>query len=317
VRVDPEFSLLCTLREEKSRALWKAQLAAPTVAERIRALEHFAGSKTDADRKLVRQTLDTDTFYGVRIEAAKALGRSGGDVSRDALIAGLHQQDARVRAACVVALAKFVGDDMVVSVLERGVKQGDPAYKVEAAFLKSLAAAKKSPPIDVLLAALKKPSHREVIRTAALRSLADIPGEQTLMTLNKWCEPGHPRTCRIAAIGSLAKCVQKHDFSQARRQQTLERLLALTERERPRIRRAAVSAIADLGPLAESARSRLSALAEHDADRRTRMAAEAAIEKIGRNTPTASDFSKLRKQIEDLRKRNGELENRLLKLESK
>ena len=35
VRVDPEFSLLCSLKEEKSRKLWAAQLTAPTVAERV------------------------------------------------------------------------------------------------------------------------------------------------------------------------------------------------------------------------------------------------------------------------------------------
>ena len=71
------------------------------------------------------------------------------------------------------------------------------------------------------------------------------------------------------------------------------------------------------GPLAESARAKLLAIAEHDADRRTRLAAESAIEKLDQNAPFKGDLAKLRKELEALRKRNAELENRLKKLEAK
>jgi aminopeptidase N len=317
VRVDPEFSLLCSLKEEKSRKLWAAQLTAPTVAERVRALEHFAESKTDADRELVRGVLESDSFYGVRVEAAKSLARSGGNVSRDALIAALKQPEARVRAASVAGLGKFVGDETVTRELTQRLKKGDRSYKVEAALLSSLTAAAKSAPIDVLLASLNKPSHRDVIRTAALRSLGTIPTEQTLKTLGEWSTPGHPRACRIAAIASLAKCVKNSNFTTANQQQTLEQLLGFTVGDRPRIRRAAVTAIANFGPLAESARAKLIAIAEHDADRRTRLAAESAIKKLDQNAPSKGDIAKLRKELDALRKRNVELENRLKKLEAK
>ena len=69
--------------------------------------------------------------------------------------------------------------------------------------------------------------------------------------------------------------------------------------------------------MAESARAKLIAIAEHDADRRTRLAAERAIEKLDQNAPSAGDLAKLRKEIDALRKRNVELENRLIKLEAK
>jgi aminopeptidase N len=317
VRIDPEFSLLCSLKEEKSRRLWAAQLTAPTVAERVRALEHFAESKTDADRELVRGVLEADAFYGVRIEAAKALARSGGDISRDALIAGLKQSEARVRTACVVGLGKFVGDETVARELTQLLRKGDRSYKVEAGLLTSLTAVAKSAPMDVLLAALDTPSHRDVIRTAALRSLGTIPKEQALKTLGDWSKPGHPRACRIAAIAALAKCVKHHKFTKANRQQTLEQLLEFTVGDRPRIRRAAVTAVAEFGPMAESARAKLTAIAEHDADRRTRLAAESAIKKLDQNAPSTGDLAKLRKELEALRKKNTELENRLKKLEAK
>ena len=37
VRIDPEFSLLAEIREQKSRAWWVWQLTAASVVERVRA----------------------------------------------------------------------------------------------------------------------------------------------------------------------------------------------------------------------------------------------------------------------------------------
>src|SRR5690606_29941346 len=108
VRVDPGLTLLAEIKETKSEDLWKQQLiAAPTVVERIRAAQHYGESKREADRKLLAAALAEDDFYGVRVEAAKAAGRSGGDLCRDALIDGLDADHPKVRRACAEALAKF------------------------------------------------------------------------------------------------------------------------------------------------------------------------------------------------------------------
>src|SRR5690606_26187640 len=46
VRVDPGFTLLAEVKESKSDDLWKQQLiAAPSVVERIRAVQHYGQSK--------------------------------------------------------------------------------------------------------------------------------------------------------------------------------------------------------------------------------------------------------------------------------
>ena len=84
VRIDPQLTLLAEIKEVKSRDWWKTQLlSAPSVAERLRAVEHFGNSKNNADRELLKGVLDSDRFYGVQLEAATALGNSGGEISRD------------------------------------------------------------------------------------------------------------------------------------------------------------------------------------------------------------------------------------------
>ncbi len=317
VRVDPDYSLLCELKEEKTRGLWSAQLKAPTVPERIRAVEHFGASKTNNDRKLLAQTLAGDAFFGVRVEAAKALGKSGGDASRDALIAGLSQSDARVRGACASALGKFVRDEKVIATLKGGIAKGDAGYKVEAAFVSSLFAVEGKPDVALLLEGLGKDSHRDVIRTATLRGLSKIKEQSALQTLLTWCDRGHPRTCRIAAMSSVAKWLTGHEAPQPLRARVIKQLAGYLEGEGPRVRRAAVESIRDLGSMAQSLQPKIAAMSEHDADRRVRIAAVAALEKLQSTSVVEKEVSRLRSELKTLRKKNDELEKRLQKLESK
>ncbi|MCH7990263.1 MAG: HEAT repeat domain-containing protein, partial [Planctomycetes bacterium] len=223
IRIDPEQSVLANIKEVKSRDWWKAQLlSAPTVAERIRAVEHFGNSKNNADRELLRGVLNSDRFYGVQLEAATALGKSGGEISRDALLAGLDHQHPKVRRACAAALGKFVEDEKVIRTLSGRVKKGDESYFVEAALLDSLVKVQRKPAAEPLAAALKKDSHREVIRQAALRGLGKSPDPDALGTLLEWTKRGHPRSCRTTAMSSLATYLSRNDVSSEKRTEVLE-----------------------------------------------------------------------------------------------
>ncbi|MFP6765769.1 MAG: M1 family aminopeptidase, partial [Planctomycetaceae bacterium] len=53
IRVDPDVTLLAEIKEEKARDWWIAQLSAPTVIERVRAIEHLISGKTDANREAI------------------------------------------------------------------------------------------------------------------------------------------------------------------------------------------------------------------------------------------------------------------------
>ncbi len=78
----------------------------------IRAAQYFGTSKLRADRELLAKALTEEKFWGVRVEiAAAAWASSGGDVCRDALLAGLKDDHPKLRRSCAEQLGKFPRDE--------------------------------------------------------------------------------------------------------------------------------------------------------------------------------------------------------------
>lgn len=318
VRVDPDYTLLADLKEEKSEDWWKAQvLKAPNVVERIRAVEYFGGSKSGAARELLASILKNDKFYGVQAEAAEALGKSGGDASREALIAGLSHSHPKVRRACAAALGKFEDDEKAIAALEAKRKSGDASYFVEAEVLTALGTASRRPPIDTFLAALETNSHNEVIRVAALQGLGNSFEPHALDVVLDWTARGKPMACRVAAVVATGKFLTRNEVAAARQQEIVEKLLDMARQGGSRVRRAAILALRDLATAAKPGLEVLQSLAAHDPDERVRVAAAEAAKQIAAQSPAQNELGRLRGEIDDLTKRNRELEDRLLKLEAK
>jgi aminopeptidase N len=320
VRVDPDFTLLARIQEKKERGLWEAQLSGgprPGVAERVRAAEHFAEVRTDKSRELLQKSLETDPFWGVRTEAAKALGKLKGDIARDALIEGLAQEQPKVRRACADALKAFANDSNVVAALTQKSRDGDASYFVESSVLSSLAEVSSEPPVKLLTDALDKPSHRETIRLAALSGLARSTDKKVLDVLFDWTQPDKPHVCRHEAIRRLVEYVNRNELDASVVDRVVRHYLDLIDRDGPRLRGSLASGLGQLGSRASAAESRLEQLAESDPYDATRDAAGKALEKIRTSEPGDSELARLRREVEDARKRNRELEQRLLKLESK
>ena len=318
IRVDPQQSLLAEIKEQKARDWWQRQLLeAGSVAERIRAAEHFGESKSAADRELLAKALAEDRFYGVRVEVAAALGQSGGDSSRNVLVAGLRAEHPKVRRACAQALGKFAGDPLALNALEQHLSTGDASYFVEAAVIRSYAQVQQTPALQPLLAQLTKSSHGEVIRQAALDGLAGADDPQALKVLLEWTARGKPRSCRIAAMAATARYLRNHEVAAQTRSAAIETLMSRLVGEGPRVRRTAAEALRDLGRWARPAEQLLASLAEQDADQRVRDRAAEALQKIRADTPAPVEVGALREELKTLRKSSEEMEDRLLKLEGK
>ena len=138
--VDPDLTVFCEMTEEKGRDLWVKQLAdAPTAAARMTAAAHFGKSKQANDQEALAAAFKAEKFWGVQVRIAEALGETGGDICRAALIDGLKQADARVRRACVKALAGYRKDATATAALKAKLKDGDPSVEVEAGLLRAYA----------------------------------------------------------------------------------------------------------------------------------------------------------------------------------
>jgi aminopeptidase N len=152
----------------------------------------------------LRRALTDDPFWGVRQEAAAALGRIDADSAelRDARRAGLRDADPRVRAAAATAIATE-GPSAGPVLIER--LDADPSEKVAAAALRGLGRARADAAWERLVQALGRDSQAEKIRIAALDGLATLGEPRAIPLVLEQTAPGRDVTLRKAAVTALGR----------------------------------------------------------------------------------------------------------------
>lgn len=319
VLVDPDLTLFCELTEDKGRDLWAVQLReSPTIYPRIMAANHFGKEKRGEAAETLAGALTSEKFWGVQTRIADALGECGGDASRDALIAGMNQQtDARVRRACATALGKFRRDEKATSALKAKLQEGDASLGVESALLSAYAKVQPADLVATLLPYLAKPSRQEVLRSTTLRHLGGSQDLAVLDTLIAWSQPGKPWQARAAALEGLANLAKTANPSDEQRKKIANAVAASLDNEGRRVRSAAVAALREMGQSATTSLPALEAIARHDPDGRVRDAASKAAEAIRSNSPAPIELTRLRDELDRLRKSNEQLQERLDRFERK
>jgi aminopeptidase N len=316
VRIDPDHTVLAEWKETKGQDQWLAQLSEdPHVVQRIRAAQYLGQSKTPADREALATALGNEKFYGVCVQIASALSESGGEVCRDALLAGLKHEHPKVRRACADQLGKFPSDLRVAEALKEIMQKGDASYFVEADAAQSYGKLKQADGVSVLLPMLTKPSHGEAIRTAALAGLGESQDLSAFDVLVEWTKRGKPRNCRAAALKAIERLMATGNPSEEQRERAVKTVQACLEGEHPLVRRAAVETLRGVGRSASPALPTLEALARHDPDGRVREAAQKAIEQVRSNAPAPVELGRLREELERLKKANESLQERLERFE--
>jgi aminopeptidase N len=321
VDLDPDQAVLAEIKETKAGHLWQSQLLeAPSVPARIRAARHFGQSKTEEDRNLLARAFAAEKFWAVQVEVASALGAAGGTVCRDALLQGLHSPDARVRRACIDNLGKLTGDVMVANVLKEITQKGDPSYAVEGAALTAYANQKQKDALAVITPFLSKPSHEDVLASAALSALGQTQDPSTLETLLSWTRPGKPRNCRTAALRALTQVAQNKSLTDPQRQQILKPLSEALESDDRFLQFTILNALPTLGPLASSTLPAVDKIVNEAPDGRIKEMAKGVADKIRAQStagPAAAslELSQLREEIKRLQRDQEKLRERLDKYE--
>ncbi|HEV3258240.1 MAG TPA: M1 family aminopeptidase [Gemmataceae bacterium] len=316
VELDPDQAVLAEINEQKGRELWLSQLSgASGVAARIRAAQHFGQSKAPADREALAAALMGEKFWGVQAQVAAALGESGGDAARDALVRGLKHAHPKVRRACAEQLGRFRHDATAAAALKSILHQGDASYFVEAAALGAYAQIQPADAVAVLVPWLDKPSYYEVLRSAVLAGLGKSQDPAALDTLLAWSKRGKCRTCRVAALLALAELAQTGKLTDAQQKQLVTAVADSLEGETPTIRRSAVMALSGMGRLAAPARGALETISRHDPLDGMRELARRAVDQVRSNTPVPSELSRLREELDQLKRSNEQLRERLDKFD--
>jgi aminopeptidase N len=285
------------------------------VAERVRAAQHFAQARTPADREALFKALADEKFWGVRAEIVAALGDVGGNDVRDALVRGLKDTEARVRRACVAQLGKFHRDAAAVAAIKEVLQKGDAAYGVEAAALRAYPKLQQADTVSVLLPWLAKASHNETLREAALAGLGEAQDLTALDTLAAWTKRGKPRNCRVAALNGLLRLAQTANPGDEPQRRIVTAVAACLEGETTPVRRAAIAALRELGKSAAPALVALEALQVHDPEDGIREQAKRAVEQIRSNATVPVELTRLREELDRLKRSQEKLQERVDKSE--
>ena len=309
VRFDEGNRVLKTLDFPREDAMLISQLENDEVTGRVEAAGQLGRKGSPAAVKALGTALNNDGFWYVQVAAARGLGVAQGSAAREALVAALSHPQSRVRTAAATALGRFQGDEAVVAPLLKTLNR-DRSYTAAGAAAAALGRAGATRTLPDLLKAAQRPSHREVVAAGALRGLAALRDPAQLGAILEHARPGREQRVRAVALGAaatLARATGPEQRDEVRR--TAERSL-----RDPLyfVRRGAIRALEDLGDAA--AIPALRAAIDRDVEGAVRYESRVAIDGIRRGLTDAKEMGQLRDDVEELRRANRELRERLDRL---
>ncbi|HET6614157.1 MAG TPA: M1 family aminopeptidase [Kofleriaceae bacterium] len=311
---DPGKHILAKVETEKSVALWIGELLSATESlDRIdaaRALGRRGGAKAEG---ALAKALAGDDFWGVRAQAALALGELRTDGALEILIAAATATEhPKARRGVMRALGAFRKNPRAAEVLAARIASGDDSYFVEAEACLALGKTRDARAAEVLRGVLDRDAFMDVIRQHAYRGLAELPGDDAIGVLTEAVGYGRHSYGRRAALGALAQ------IARGRRDRAARDIRELAEElchDRDfRVQSRAIEALATIGdPAAIPA---LSAFAGSALDGRHRRRAREIIRDLREARAQGEELRSLRDELESLRAESRRLMARIDSLEA-
>ena len=307
VRLDPDFTLLARIQFPLPAPMLYAQLEATNdVAGRLLAIEQLSTKQDKQTVARLKHALNHDAFFGVRIEASRALLTNHTDEAFDAMLASTAQPDARVRRQVVGDLAGFYRDAACESARTTLEREKNPDVAAKA--IRALGNYSKPGTRDLLLKYLESESFRNELAVAAVDAmraqddpafiaplLASLPGREAAYTSRGFGQ----------ALGALAHLARNEEKKDAVR----ELLLGYVNSRKDPVQLACISALGTLGD--PKAISVLETFANAPRESRERAAAVQAIAALRAGRKPVDDFKNLRQEVLDLQKTSRELRKEL------
>ena len=321
VSFDVNNSFLKTVTLQYPVAELKKQLKQdPDPISRIYAADALAKKGGLEVVKALAKSLTEDSFWGVRVEVAKKLGKIKLNQAAKALEEGLKDEDARVRRTVITALSNFK-HPVVYDKIANCLQQGDTSYYTEAAAARSIGGmvsgnlkTKQAEAIELLKTTLEtKQGWNEVVRGGAIAGLSNMKtSPQAVDIIMEYTKPGTPQALRLTSI----RCLGTISTGQTPEKlgEILEQLEAIAGESFFLTQVAVVGALAQMQTA--EAITILNELAAQTPDGRVRRRAEEAVTKVQKNLGADKAVKELRQEIDKLKETNQDLISRLAKLEA-
>ena len=314
VRFDPNFTVLAEVDFDKPQKMLERQLTDSTdVVGRLLAVEALADKENKKSVAALQAALNSDPYYGIRIEAADALEQMHTDESFAALMVSQKQADARVRLQVVENIGKFFRPEARDALI--AVCQSEPNPEVAAEAVSALGKFPKEDARRQIDAALATDSFANVIKLAAIDALGDSGDAEfrgKLLNLLKSSRNEFDSRQYAKALRVMAGLWRDADDKTPARtwiEQCLQDPAA-------GVRRGALNALGELGD--PGAIALLQTYSDAEGSGRNQSAAQEAIKKLEEDAPfVPEEVRELREMIKDLKAEQKKLREQVDELKAK
>ena len=205
VRVDPFGNLVHELEFDPGETRLRRQLEAGDIRGRIQAGLGLAKKGPSAVAALTAAFRE-ESYWGVQVEWAEALGGSRTEAALESLLAlTADHEESRSLYALFEALAKY-RDPRVVDVVRERIRRG-LAPKALGAAWRALGAQREAAPLEAIVEGAKTRGWAGMAQSDAFKALAETRREEALAPLLDGAKTADPRSRGVAAecAGKLAK----------------------------------------------------------------------------------------------------------------
>lgn len=299
--VDPRQVLLHEVQLDVGDALLRRMLKSEDLVTRVNAAFALAKKGRGGDVRAIREAFTGESFWGVQVQYAEALGRIGSDAAATALadLCTTHQETLSLAALFRAAGAHRHG--AVATALRSRIEAGLPPKAREAA-LEALGAQRREEDEDFLYA--ESTRGHALGQMGALRGLGRSVRPSALKHLCAALQPGARRSfVRPAAADGLATLLPR--LERAQRATAIDALTSALRDPIGRVRQTAANALVQSG-----AREAISALRSYESTLSNQEAPrlQRGMRKLGRGDDRRAMEKRIEGLEEDLRKLHARLD---------
>ena len=311
VIVDPELALLAKVEFKPPTPMLYAQLDDDrNVIGQLSAAEQLGNKKDHQTVEKLKHALNSAKFYGVRIEAAKALQAIHNDEALAALIDSAKQKDARARKQVVASIGGFFDEKALKFALDTVEREKNPDVAAQA--LKTFGTF--SDGTATLTNYLASKSYRNVLADAAItaiRSKSDPKFIPALKSTLETRESAFTTRSFAGALDALAYIARNEDD----KDEVRNFLLKYVNHKKEGIRVGAINALGTLeDPQAISVLETFASAAKETPER---TAAEKALATIRAAKRSVDNLSDLRAEILSIKEQQREAKKEVEALKKK
>lgn len=302
--IDPDNKLLKRMDVKAPKKMLIEQLKNGNMVERVYAAKALSNLNSDDVVEALKETMLTDSFWGVSSQCAKTLSDIKTDTAYNTLTDALNIKNPKARRAVVKAIGEFKKQECVS--LLQPILENDESYFVQAESAISLGKSNSKEVFATLLKALRISSFKEVIASGVLTGLGELKDDIALHVLIEHTKLGKHHRIREAAVLALGKFAKNND-------KIIDQLKQLLKDPWFRVRTNAIKA------LVETQESKnipdIEWVANNDIDPRVQRVAEESVISLKESMHASKEVKQMREEINKLKLQNLELVQRLDKLE--